>query len=243
MKNLSPAGPLPGWAGEMVGWIRRALADAARTFTWEPQRSGIGLAVALGRMGVRGWGWGVLLAGTLLVGFGATLPGMPDRARGLLETPLGSGGLALWLPFLWTLLVATAVDLPVAFRLLIAVYSLYYFGLPLLAAPSPTILLIPALALFLYEGLWPASAMRGWPGRLLWALALAQFPPHPLRPLGLSVAAKALIGVGIAALLARIRRPLPRMARGGGLWVGLGLPFWIAWSQTPRGCARGWGQP
>ncbi|MCS7251985.1 MAG: hypothetical protein NZ572_06100 [Thermoflexus sp.] len=226
----------------MTGWwieIQGALRDAARIFVYESQRSGIGLVADLLRMGMQGWGWLLLLAGMLGAGFLALLLGDSATLRAFLSQPMGAGLMALWLPFLWTLSVATASDLPLIFRLLVALYSLYYFAAPLLSVLPPGALLLPALALLLYERARPASALKRWPGRLLWAAALAQFPPHFPIPLALSIALKMAIGIVLAILPVWPRKGVPRIIRGGGLWLGLTLLYLLAWGRSSEGLIEG----
>ncbi|WP_322802506.1 hypothetical protein [Thermoflexus sp.] len=220
----------------MSAWLielRQALVDAVRIFALEPQRSGVGLLADLRRMGTRGWAWILLLGGTIGLAFALPIPGVGAAARAGLERPVGTGLLALWVSFLWILLMVTAGDLPAAFRFLTMVYSLYYFGFPLLTGPSLWEVLIPVLVLFLFERTHPHSAMKGWPGRILWALALTQFPPHPIRPLPLSMALKSLIGIGIATLPLWQRLRLSRTIRGLLLALGLVGPYLIAWGASP----------
>jgi hypothetical protein len=222
------------------GWmeLRRTAADALHTFILGPQRSGVGLLADLLRMGTRGWAWVLLLLATLGTAFVFTLPGAAPQAREGLAHPAGTGLLTLWMAFLWTLLTATAGDLPAAFRLPVAIYGLFYFGVPLLSA-APSLVLIPALALLLFERTHPRSALAGWAGRLLWALALAQFPPHPIRPFLLSLGLKTLLGIGLVSLPLWRSVRIPRMARGGLLALGLTIPYLAAWGSGPEATGEG----
>ncbi|GBD08104.1 hypothetical protein HRbin22_00336 [Candidatus Thermoflexus japonica] len=226
----------------MSAWLmelRQAFVDAVRIFTLEPQQSGLGLLADLRRMGRRGWAWILLLGGTIGLAFALTIPGVGAAARAGLERPVGTGLLALWVAFLWVLLVVTAWDLPAAFRFLTTLYTLYYMGVPLLTGPSLGWVLIPAFALFLFERTHPRSALEGWPGRVLWAVALAQFPPHPIRPLPLSLALKSLIGVGIAVLPLWQRLRLSRSIRGLLLASGLIAPYLVVWGASPAALGEG----
>ncbi|SNB62422.1 hypothetical protein [Thermoflexus hugenholtzii] len=219
--------------------LRRTAADAVRVFILGPQWSGVGLLADLLRMGTRGWAWVLLLLATLGTAFVFTLPGAAPQAREGLAHPAGTGLLTLWMAFLWTLLTATAGDLPAAFRLPVAIYGLFYFGLPLLSAAAPHLVLIPTLALLLFERTHPRSALAGWPGRLLWALALAQFPPHPIRPFLLSLGVKALLGIGLMSLPFWPSVRISRMARGGLLALGLTIPYLAAWGSGPAATGEG----
>lgn len=218
--------------------LRRTAADALHTFILAPQRSGVGLLTDLLRMGPRGWAWLLLLFATLGTAFVFTLPGVGPQVRDGLAHPAGIGLLTLWIAFLWTLLTATAGDLPAAFRLPVAVYGLFYFGLPLLAGASPLVL-APTLALLLFERTHPRSALAGWPGRILWALALAQFPPHPIHPFLLSLGLKALLGIGLMSLPFWPSVRISRMARGGLLALGLTIPYLVAWGSGPAALGEG----
>lgn len=218
--------------------LRRTAADALHTFILAPQRSGVGLLTDLLRMGPRGWAWLLLLFATLGTAFVFTLPGVGPQVRDGLAHPAGIALLTLWIAFLWTLLTATAGDLPAAFRLPVAVYGLFYFGLPLLAGASPLVL-APTLALLLFERTHPRSALAGWPGRILWALALAQFPPHPIYPFLLSLGLKALLGIGLMSLPFWPSVRISRMARGGLLALGLSLPYLAAWGSGPAALGEG----
>lgn len=231
MDQVGKSSPMSTWWLE----VRQALHDAIRIFGYEAQRSGIGLLADLIRIGVRGWGWLSLLAGTLLAGFMVLMLGEPPVIQAFLNQPLGVGLLALWLSFLWTLAMAAVDDLPLVFRILAALYSLYYFAYPLLGVLPPGALLIPALTLFLYERMRPASALAQWIGRILWAAALAQFPPHFPFPLVISIALKMVIGIGLAALPGWPRRGVPRMVRGGWLWIGLTGSYLLTWGRSPAG--------
>lgn len=167
-----------------------------------------------------------------------TVPGLAPRIQSGLAGAAGTGLLALWIAFLWTLLLVTAGDLPATFRFPVAVYSLFFFGMPLLAA-GPSLLLVPLSALFLFERTHPRSAMGGWPGRILWALALAQFPPHPLRPFPLSLMMKGLIGIGLAALPLWRSVRISRTARGLALAGGLMSSYMVAWGRQPEAVGEG----
>ncbi|WP_376792321.1 hypothetical protein [Thermoflexus sp.] len=229
------------------GWSEayRVLQDAVQIFIYESQRSGVGLIADLLRLGRRGWGWLLLLSAGMAVGLLLPTLGVSAQAVDLLAQPLGTGILALWVPFLWTLILTTFAALSPIARFLITLYSAYYFALPPIGAAGLEIAWIPLLTLFLYERAHPRSALADWRGRILWALALAQFPPHFEFPLpsayrlSLSIALKTALGVGLAAIPLWPRARIPRMARGGFLWIGLTLPYEVAWGKDAAALFQG----
>jgi hypothetical protein len=202
-------------------------------------RGGVGLLADLLRLGTRGWAWPLLLIATFGAAFIFTLPGAAPQVRDGLARPVGTGLLTLWIAFLWTLLAATAEALPAIFRLLVAVYSLFYFGLPLLGTVAPHWVLIPVLALLLFERTHPHSALAGWPGRSLWVLVLAQFPPHPVRPFLLSLGIKALLGLGLVSLPLWRSVQVSWMVRRSLLALGLAIPYLVAWRNEPAAIGEG----
>ncbi|HXF68560.1 MAG TPA: hypothetical protein VNK89_02030 [Thermoflexus sp.] len=224
-----------------AGWAEayRVLQDAVQILIYESQRSGVGLIADLLRLRGRGWGWLFLLSVGMAAGFLLPMLGVSAQIVDFLFQPLGTGVLALWVPFLWTLILATFADLPPIARFLATLYSAYYFALPPIGAAGPEIAWIPLLTLFLYERAHPKSALANWRGRILWASALAQFPPHPVRPLLLSIALKTALGVGLAAVPLWPRARIPRMIRGGFLWIGLTLPYEIAWGKDAAALFQG----
>jgi len=222
---------MPAWWME----LRRTAVDAVRTLVLGPEQSGTSLLADLLRTGTRGWAWLLLLLATIGTAFVFTLPGVSSQVRDGLAHPAGAGLLTLWTAFLWLLLTATAGNLQCAFRLLVAIYGLLYFGTPLFsAAGGPQLVLVPALVLLLFERTHPRSALASWPGRILWVLFLAQFPPHPIHPFLLSLGLKALLGIGLVSLPIWRSVRIPQMARGGLLALGLMFPYLVAWGSQPE---------
>lgn len=219
--------------------VRSAVADAARAFVLEGERSGLTLLAALARMGRRGWGWLALLALAFVSVLAMTAPGRDTLAATFLESPAGSGILALWIPLLWTLLIVTTGDLSPLLRLLVTLYSLYFWALPPLSALPPAVLLVPVTALFLYERTLKDSSMDGRPGRIVWALLLATFVPGPFPLFWVSLLLKAAIGVGLAALPLWQRWRSPAYLRAGLLWAALTGPYVLAWTTNSAALVSG----
>lgn len=219
--------------------IRGAIADAAHAFVLEEERSGLTFLVALGRMGWRGWGWLALLALAFVSVLVATAPGWDVLTAAFLETPLGSGLLALWIPLLWTLLIVTTADLAPMLRLVVTLYSLYFWALSPVAVLPPVVLLVPVIALFLHERALAASSMKSWPWRIVWALLLATFVPDPLPFFWGSLLLKAALGVGLAALPLWSRWRPPTRLRVALLWAALTAPYVLAWAVDPSALVNG----
>jgi hypothetical protein len=114
----------------------------------------------------------------------------------------------------------------------IAVYSLYYLGLPIVMTVGSGFLLLAIGAIHVFELLHPASFLRRWTGRVLWPLAIAQFPPHVPGSLALSIGLKSIIGSAIAALPIWRQQLVPPWIRFGLLWVGLTVPYVLAWTHS-----------
>jgi hypothetical protein len=212
--------------------LREAVQDALEVFGRQEHYSGIGLFVALGRKGIRGRVWLLLVLGSIVGGFVLLVAVERATLVTAVHTSIGSGFLAVWLSLIWTLAIATAAGLPPVARLVIAVFSLYYLGLPIVMTVGSGFLLLAIGAIHVFELLHPASFLRRWTGRLLWPLAIAQFPPHVPGSLALSIGLKSIIGTAIAAFPIWRQQSVPQWIRIGLLWAGLTVPYVLAWTHS-----------
>jgi hypothetical protein len=217
---------------KILNLLYKRTSENIRDLAFDSKRSGVSLVTALYRMGARGVAWIFLLGISLTAGLAIVMFGNTEAIRSALLTPLVSGIFALWISVLWVLLVVTAADLPFALRLLTSLYSLFYLANPLLSILPINYLLVPTLAIFFFELLNPNSNMRKWHTRLIWSLALAQFPPHFPLNLFLSVILKAGIGFVIASLPFWRRLDNPRWLRWVLIVIGLALPYSFAWGKS-----------
>ncbi|MCS6772595.1 MAG: hypothetical protein NZ693_00570 [Thermoflexales bacterium] len=185
------------------------------------------------KRGRSGTGWFALSVSSLLASAFAFLA-IPADGSSFWEAPLGTSLLAVWVPFLWTLVITVNDRSVTLLRILVGYYSLYHLaGPPVFGAGLPlAVLLLPWAALILYERTRRSSSMTNPLWRAGWAILFAQFPPHfPSLPLWASILMKALASFAVLSLPQWDQHRFPHLVRGSVLFASLTLTYLLGLAQ------------